>query len=475
MPTPVSFIKGDKIGSETDYRDALPVNMYAVPRKILGADGYMVQNYGLTEFGTTSGRSRGGFYNDRQSNHFRVQGNDFIEVSPSGVVNVLGAVTGFVAQTDTVPPVVLSYSFNTQAVLADKRFYLYDTGSGFVEFTDPDLGDPIDFVWVDGFYFFTDGENLYHTLLADETMIDPVDFGVAQFMPDGSLGLGLTQDNKVIVFGRFSVEYFVNDGTSAFAFSRIPSRALKFGIVATHCKAELKGSWFIIGGAREENISVYKLTVGGSQKIATREIEKILGTYTESDFAESSVEIYVKDKINFVQLNLPRQTLLYNELIAESVGIDYAWSLIESDTQGDAPYRAIYGVFDPRFGNWVFGDRRDGTLGFLDDTVSTQYGALAEWILFSPFINLDSQSIDELQIEIIPGHTASNDATVFLSLTYNGVTYGSEHLEEYAMINEYNKRFIIRRLGYVRDWFGFKLRGASRSRMAFARGFIKHG
>lgn len=475
QPTPLQFIKGDSIGSETDYRDALPVNMYAVPRKILGADGYMVQNYGLTQFGSSSERSRGGFYNDRQSNHFRVQGNDFIEVDANGVVNVLGAVTGFVAQTDTVPPVSMDYSFNTQAVLADLRFYLFDTGSGFVEVTDPDLGDPIDFVWVDGFYFFTDGEDLYHTELADETSIDPVDFGVAQFMPDGSLGLGKTQDNKVIVFGRFSTEYFVNDGTSAFAFSRIPSRALKFGIVATHCKAELKGKWYIIGGAREENISVYLLTVGGSQKIATREVEKILGTYTEEDFIEASVEIYVKDRINFVQLNLRDQTLIYNELIAEQFGIDNAWSLLKSDTFGTDPYRALYGVFDPRVGNWIFGDRRDGKLALLDDTVSTQYGELAEWILFTPFIYLDSQSIDELEIQTMPGHTTSNDATVFISLTYDGVTFGSEFLSEYGKINDYGKRFIVRRLGYVRDWAGFKIRGASRSRMAFARGFIKHG
>ena len=64
---------------------------------------------------------------------------------------------------------------------------------------------------------------------------------------------------------------------------------------------------------------------------------------------------------------------------------------------------------------------------------------------------------------------------MFVSLTYDGVSYGTEYIEEYGMINEYGKRFIVRRLGYVRDWFGMKLRGASRSRMAFARGFIEHG
>ena len=44
MPVaPITLIKGDKIGIETDYRDALPVNMYAVKRDILGAKGYMIE------------------------------------------------------------------------------------------------------------------------------------------------------------------------------------------------------------------------------------------------------------------------------------------------------------------------------------------------------------------------------------------------------------------------------------------------
>ncbi len=33
---------------------------------------------------------------------------------------------------------------------------------------------------------------------------------------------------------------------------------------------------------------------------------------------------------------------------------------------------------------------------------------------------------------------------------------------------DYGQRFILNRLGYVRDWVGFKFRGATKSRMAFA-------
>ena len=38
--TPITLIKGDTHGSETDYRDNLPVNRIVVGRKIMGVDGY---------------------------------------------------------------------------------------------------------------------------------------------------------------------------------------------------------------------------------------------------------------------------------------------------------------------------------------------------------------------------------------------------------------------------------------------------
>jgi hypothetical protein len=43
MELKVNLVKGDRVTDKTDYRDNLPVNMYAVARDILGAPGYMLQ------------------------------------------------------------------------------------------------------------------------------------------------------------------------------------------------------------------------------------------------------------------------------------------------------------------------------------------------------------------------------------------------------------------------------------------------
>ena len=472
---PLPFIKGDKIGSETDWRDALPVNMFTIPKEIFGVKGYMIQQYGLSLHGTASFPSRGGFYNDRQGKHFRVHGNEVIEVAENGDVTVLGFVTGYDAGTGKNPPVVMDYSFNTQAILADKRFFLYDSIGGYRQYPDNDVGDPIDFIWIDGYYFFTDGVDLYHTLALDEEQIDPLDFGVAQFMPDLPKALGKTQDDKVIVFGRYSTEYFLNDATALFAFSRISQRSVKVGVVATHLKAELNNNWYFVGGGRSDSIGVHVLGVGTTVKVSTREIEKILDTYNEPELVDAHMESYNKEGISFIKIHLPNHTLLFNETMAQGYGKDYAWSILKSDVKGDLPDRSSYGVYDTRIGEWIVGDLIDGKIGVLDNMVATQYDEITEWLLFSPLFYLEDQSLDEIQIETISGFTSTNDATVFISLTYDGLFYGKEYTEDYGMINEYGKRFIARRLGYVRDIFSLKLRGASRSRMAFARGILTYG
>lgn len=467
METPLDLIKGDKVGDETDYRDNLPVNMTAVIKPIFGARGYMIQSPGLTQYGSGTGIDRGGLWNERQLNHYRVSAGELISVDVNGVKTTLGAISG----TDTAS---LPYSFNTQGVVADGKFWLYDTTVGFREVTDPELGDPIDCVWVDGFYFFTDGDFIYHSDITDESSIDPLKFATAEFMPDPSLGVGKTQDNKVIVFGRYTIEYFVNVATDNFAFQRVATRAAKIGIVGTHAKAEMNDKWHFLGGRKEEAISVHVLGVGTATKIGSREVDKIIGTYTETQLQTAVVEARAEDDTHHLIVHLPNHVLQFNETVARAIGTELAWTILKTDVAGDAPWRAKHGLFEPRKGVWVYGDKLGSNIGILDETVATHYGEIAEWVLDTPFVYLDSQSIDDFEVEIIPGFTVTDDATVAISLTYDGITHGREWFMEYGAPNDRENRFIARRLGYVRNWVGTRLRGATRSRMAFCRAIMRH-
>jgi len=190
MPTTqILMIKGDRISSNTDYRDALPVNMYGVKRDILGAQGYMLCYPGLTQFTTGAGIDRGGVYNDRFGSHFRVSGTSLIRVNDGAAIDTIGTISG-------TGQVSMPYSFTTQCVIADKKMFLYNSTDGFIQVTDPDILKPIDCVWIDGYYFLTDGDYIYHTKLSPtvagdnpELEIDPSSYASAEFMPDPIMGL----------------------------------------------------------------------------------------------------------------------------------------------------------------------------------------------------------------------------------------------------------------------------------------------
>jgi len=457
---PVTLIKGDSHGSEVDFRDNLPVNMYAVAREILGAQGYLVMYPGLVSFGTGLGIDRGGLYNERLIDHYRVSGTRLISVSSTGTVVNLGEITG--TKQASMP-----YSFNTQAVIVDGKMWLYESVGGLVEVTDGDLGDPIDGVWIDGYYFLTDGENLYHTDINDETAIDPLKFATAEFMPDKTLGLLKTTDNKVAVFGRYTTEYFADVAQANFAFTRVETRAQKVGIVATHAKCELGGDFYLTGGPKEEGVGVYKIKAGNPQKISTREVDKVIGLYTETELIDIRMEVRSSDEVTFILIHLPDYVLVFNETVARTFGLPNAWSLLKSDVAGNKPYRGINGLFDPRNAKWICGDKQDTSIGEISDSVITHYSTPVEWILYTPFVSLDKASIDEIEIETIPGFSSSL-ITVGVSLTHDGVIFGTEYWVDYGDTGNYDTNFIVRRLGYVSGWVGFKFRGASTGKMAFA-------
>lgn len=465
----VNLIKGDSTDNKTDYRDALPVNMTGVLRPILGAQGYMLSHSGLTLHGTGIGKDRGGYWNERQSTHFRVSGEELIKVNADGSIVSIGAISGNKRAS------IGAYSFNTQAVVADGKMWLYD-GVTLTQITDPDLGVPIDICWVDGYYFLTDGEYLYHTLITDEYSIDPLQFATAEFSPDSTLAVAKTTDNQVIVFGRYSTEWFINRATPNFAFQRISGKSVKSGIVGTHCKTELDGVFYVMGGAKSESVSIHAVSGGQYTSIASREIDKIISQYDESELADVIMETRVEDRDKFIYVHLPNETLLFNASLAQSVGKDLAWSIVKSDIVGDAKWRAVNGVFDPRVAGWIYGDKLNSNIGLLDNSISTQYGEAVEQILYTPLIDIESASIDQFEIDAIPGHQVNlGNATVAFSLTYDGLTYGQEYWSLYGEQHKYGQRFIARRLGYVRDNIGFKLRCASPERLAFGLMQVSYG
>ncbi len=460
------IMRGDHVSDETDYRDSLPVNYTVVAKEVRGAQGYLLSHPGLSQHSTGEGKDRAGYWNERQSRHYRVSGTRLIDIDASGTKTDIGSITG-------TNKASMAHSFNNQSIVTDGKWWLYD-GTTLTQSTDSDLGVPIDHVWIDSYFFFTDGENIYHTLITDETKIDTLQFATSEYSPDPTLGVAKTADDLVIVFDRYTTAYFINQATTNFAFSFLKSKTVKCGIVATHCKTEMEETFFIIGSGRNEALSIFAIEVGTYTSIATREVDKILATYTDADLFDASLESRIVDRDSFIIANLPNHTLMFNMTIAKKFGKDQAWTIIKSGIIDDTPWRGINGVFDPRVG-WIYGDRNTDDIGFLDNSIATQYGEQVENILFTPIITLESMSIDEIEFNILPGHQAmSSPVTSFISLSYDGVTYGNEYTQTTSTEHNYDLRLIYFQLGYVRQYVGIKLRTVSGERLAISRCMLEY-
>lgn len=481
----ITLIKGDKVElGKVEYRDALPTNMYAVPRPILGAAGYMQQINGLSEFGTTSNASNGGLYCTAPNfeGHYRVHGNDFISVDSNGAVTVLGEVGG-TGQAD------IWFSFQNVAIVRDNRLWYYNQNDGFREIVDdPEIesvvGNPVSGCYCSSVMFLTDGNQIYHCTfdelggVPNEEVWLPTNSTIPEYEPSKVYAVRQAENDEAIVFKSESIEhYYLAGGDDPFLFAFVPAnqKATSLGVVGTHAMAKSKGNWYLVGVNKESFPSVYIYRSGGYNKVASRDVEKFLRAYSESELETITVDVVIEDDVELVYFHLPNETLIFNATIAQQAGKDNAWSIAKSNTE-DLSYRGKDFVQDKRTTQWVAGDKYNGNLGIYDENVATHYGDIAEWLLFSPLMKqFETLSIDEIEIETIAGIADdSEDATVFISTTVDfGRTYSKEYTQLYGEKYNYTKRFLTRSLGYVRDSLGFKFRGASRSRMAFATFQIK--
>lgn len=455
----IPLIKGQR-KSNYDYRDNLPVNMTAVASQVEGDTGYLLAHDGLTELAQVSGIARGGYFNERLNQHFRVSGKELESVGVNGSVEILGSIDG-------QGTVSFAESFNSLAIVAGGKYYLYDA-AGLTQVNNANLGIPIDITWFSGIYVMTDGEYLYNTSLSDETEIRVLDYVSSEFASDPVKGLLRTDSNQIVAFNRYSTEYFYFNAASdvnASPLQVIPGKSNRIGIIGTHCKCFLDGMIFILGGRKDESPSIHVLNGANEATIATREIDKILSGYTESELSGTVLEDRTVDRDKFLIVHLPRHTLLYNHTVGQQMGASAAWTIVK--TGEDSPWRGIYGVFDPRTSKWVYGDRLENKIGYLDQQSFAQYDDAQEALIYTPIIPAKRVSINQIELDTIQGYT-DPAINVAMSMSYDGVTWGKEHWTVVSKPDNYNTNYIVRRLGFVAQSFSLRFRFISKSKMAFS-------
>lgn len=454
----IPIISGIYTDSAADFRSKYPRNLVPVPKAQGISQGYLRPADGIAEFGTGPGIDRGGI--NWNGNMFRVMGTKLVQVGSTGTITELGDVGGS-------GQVTMDYSFERLAIASAGNLFYWD-GAALVRVTDSDLGTVNDVLWVDGYFMTTDGEFLVVAELNDPASVNPLKYGSAEADPDPVKSM-LKLRNEVYALNRYSIEVFDNVGGDGFPFQRIDGALVPRGCVGTHACELFAGSIAFLGSGRKEAPSVYLMTPGDTQKLATREIDQILGEYSEHELSQAVMESRVDKAHQHLLIHLPDQTLVYDAAASQALG-DPVWFTMASSIVGGGTYRARNLVWC--YDKWIAGDPTSNKIGELVNTVSTHYGQTIGWEFGTQILYVDGNGaiVHELELVCLPGRVAlGKDPVIWTSYSLDGMTWSMERPTKAGKQGERTKRIAWRKLGSMEQYRMQKFRGTSDAHLSIAR------
>lgn len=455
----IPILNGIYTDGVSDFRTSYPRNMVPVPKQQGISEGYLRPADGIIEFGTGPGADRGGI--NWNGSCYRVMGTKIVRVTDDGTVLVLGDVG-----SDS-GPVTFDYSFDRLGISSSGNLF-YLSSSGLAQVTDADLGYVVDFVWVDGYFMTTDGNNLVVTELNDPLSVNPLKYGSSEADPDPIKGL-LKLRNEVYALNRHTIEVFQNVGGDLFPFERVEGAQMMRGVVGTYAAAVFLEAIAFLGGGRNEAIAVWLGSNSSTAKISTREIEQILAEYSESDLAKSVLEVRVANGHQLLYVHLTDQTLVYDGAASQIVG-EPVWFILTSSVVGTGQYRAKNFVWC--YNKWLCGDPTSSKHGYLANTLSSHYGDVNGWEFGTVVVYNEGRGalFHELELVCLTGNVPLGDnPTIWTSYTTDGRTWSQERPRSAGKVGERLKRLNWLQQGHMRHWRCQKFRGTSDAHISVAR------
>jgi hypothetical protein len=457
----IPILNGVFTDTAPDFRQSYPVNMVPVALRNGISNGYLRPGDGVVQYATGPGIDRGGI--EWQGDCYRVMGTKLVEVSSTGSVTVLGDVGG-----PTTDLVTFTYSFDRLAIASGGRLYYYSPSLGLIQVTDPDLGTVLDVVWVDGYFMTTDGEFLVVTELTDPTQVNPLKYGSSEIDPDPIVAL-IKIRNEIYAINSNTIEVFDNVGGDFFPFNRIDGAQVQKGAVGTHACCEFMQRVAMVGSGRGEAPSVYLAANATTEKIATREIDQILESYTEAVLSQILVESRVEKDHTFLYIHLPDKTLVFDGMTSAAMQ-QPVWFVLTTTTVGFAQYRVrnFVWVYD----KWLVGDPQSSNLGTISEDISSHWGQIVRWEFGTTIVYNESLGAVFHQMELISltGSVALGlDPTISTSYSVDGKTFSQDRFIKVGTIGSPAKRLVWFQQGFMRNWRIQRFRGTSDAHISVAR------
>jgi len=454
----IPILNGIYADATPDFRTSYPKNLVPVPKQTGISAGYLRPADGIVEAGTGPGINRGGI--NWNGTLYRVMGTKLVSISSDNVVTDIGDV-------GSGGRVTFDYGFTYLAIASGGRLYLYD-GTTLAQVTDPDLGTVLDVVWVDGYYMTTDGEFLVVTDLDDSFAVNPLKYGSSEADPDPVNAL-LKLRNEIYALNRYTIEVFDNVGTTGFPFQRIAGAQIQKGTVGTHANCVFMENIAFLGGGRNEAPSIYMGANGSTQKIATREVEEILATYTEAQLSVAFLEERTDKAHQFLIVHLPNHTLVFDGAATQVMG-QPVWFSLSSTLVGDGKWNACTVIWC--YDQWNVCHPDTNQFGYLDDTISSHWNIDVGWEFGTQIVYNESNGVifHEMELIALTGHVASGTSpTIWTQYSSDGETWSVEKPICAGTLGQRAKRLVWLQQGHMNNWRIQRFRGTSEAHLAIAR------
>lgn len=463
----IPILSGIYTDSNSNVRVAYPVNLVPVPGQSGLSDGYLRPSYGAITLGTGPGVDRGAANWDGVC--YRVMGTNLVSVAEDGTVTTIDTVSG----TDLAR---LNYSFDYLSVNADNKLWLYD-GATLTQIVDPDLGDCVDHIFVDGYFMSTDGEYVVVTELANPFSVSSDKYASSEFDPDPVLAL-LKPRNEPHALNRYSIEIFYNVGGTGFPFAKNLNAVITKGTVGTRTCCVMSDVIAFMGSGRGEAISVYIGAAGQTNKIAPREIDLILAEYTETELSLALLETK-NDVTEQLYIHLPDLTLVYDKDLSNVFGVPIWFILTNSLFEETLVTRRFEEVkkYNARnmvrcYDKWIVGDPNTSNIGYLTDTLQSMYGEDVRWELNTQMFYNSGLGAIVNQIELVglPGRQVQGkNPTIYTRYSNDGELYSQRKKISLGQRGNTTKRMVWFNQGLIRNYRIQQFSGISDAMASFMR------
>jgi hypothetical protein len=223
-----------------------------------------------------------------------------------------------------------------------------------------------------------------------------------------------------------------------------------------------------VGNGKGEAPSVYLAANATTEKIATREIDQLLESYTLAQLSQILVESRVEKDHQLLYIHLPDKTLVFDGNASAQAG-QAVWFVLVTTTVGFAQYRGRNAVYC--YGKWICGDPQSSNLGTMVDNISSHWGLTVRWEFATTIVYNNSKGVVFHQLELVAltgSVQLGINPTIATSYSLDGQSYSQERFINVGTIGA-RKRLVWFQQGFMRNWRVQRFRGTSDAHIAATR------